>query len=224
MSENKEYLPVIIKEDENLEVCGFVRRDIVHSSLRIPHISVNIVPIISGTEKTILQKRSDKRRVDPSKFDFNGGHVTFELNLFSRNNTLEEVNDKTALREAREEIFVYVNGRQYLFSANDLFRFTKVGELLTGFDNINSINVGYMTGYILFIPQNSTTIISDENEDGNVQELSYRELEITDVVSLYKEKPYEFACGATSILKELSNPKTDVYKRFWHIIKLNKNK
>jgi len=224
MSENKEYLPVIIKEDENLKVCGFVRRDIVHSGLRIPHISVNIVPIISGTEKTILQKRSDKRRVDPSKFDFNGGHVTFELNLFSGKNTLEEVNDKTALREAREEIFVSVNGRQYLFSANDLFRFTKVGELLTGFDNPNSINVGYMTGYILFIPMNSSIIIADENEDSTVQKLSYREIEITEVLSLYKEKPYEFACGATSILKELSNPRSDVYRKFWDILNLNKNK
>lgn len=224
MAENKEYLPVVIKEDENLSVCGFVRRDIVHSSLRIPHISVNIVPIIRGTEKTILQKRSNKRKIDPSKHDFNGGHVIFEPTLFSGSKSIEEANDKTALRETREEVSVSIDGRPYLFSSNDLIRFTKIGELITGFDNPNSINVGYMTGYILLLPPDTTIIMTDENENGIVEELSYQEIDIPDVVSLFKEKPQEFACGATSILKELSNPKSDIYIKFWHIINLNKNK
>ena len=76
MSENKEYLPFIVKEGDSFSVGGFVRRDIVHSNFRIPHISVNIIPIIRGTEKTILHIRSKKRKIDPSKYDFNGGHVT----------------------------------------------------------------------------------------------------------------------------------------------------
>ncbi|MCC7572595.1 MAG: hypothetical protein KO464_04305 [Candidatus Methanofastidiosum sp.] len=65
MSENKEYLPFVVKEEVSFSLVGFVRRDIVHSSFRIPHFSVNIVPIIRGTEKTILHKRSKKRKIDP---------------------------------------------------------------------------------------------------------------------------------------------------------------
>ena len=224
MSENKEYLPFVIKEEDILSVCGFVRRDIVHSKFRIPHISVNIVPIIRGTEKTILHKRSKKRKIDPSKHDFNGGHVMYEPLLLSDPKALEETNDKTALRETREEIAVSKDGQPYIFSSRDLIRFTKVGELLTGFNNLDSINVGYMTGYILFIPSDSTIIITDENEDGSIEELSYEEFDISEVVSLFKEKSLEFASGATAVLKELSNTKSDAYNRFWHIININKNK
>jgi 8-oxo-dGTP pyrophosphatase MutT (NUDIX family) len=224
MSENKEYLPVVIKEENTLTVCGFVRRDVVHSSLRIPHISVNIVPVIRGTEKTILQKRSKKRKIDPSKYDFNGGHVTCDPTLLLGPNALEQANDKTALRETREEIAVSSDGRPYVFSSRDLIRFTKIGELLTGFDDQGSINVGYMTGYILFIPKDSTIIVSDENEDGTNEELSYEEIDISQVVALFKENPSKFASGATAVLKELSNTKSDTYNRFWHILNLNKNK
>ncbi|HII94394.1 MAG TPA: NUDIX domain-containing protein [Candidatus Methanofastidiosum sp.] len=224
MSENKEYLPVVIKEENTLTVCGFVRRDVVHSSLRIPHISVNIVPVIRGTEKTILQKRSKKRKIDPSKYDFNGGHVTYDPTLLLGPNALEQANDKTALRETREEIAVSSDGRPYVFSSRDLIRFTKIGELLTGFDDQGSINVGYMTGYILFILADSTIIVSDENEDGTNEELSYEEIDISQVVALFKENPSKFASGATAVLKELSNTKSDAYNRFWHILNLNKNK
>ncbi|HNR44889.1 MAG TPA: NUDIX hydrolase [Methanofastidiosum sp.] len=225
MSENKEYLPVVIKEEDILAVCGFVRRDIVHSSLRIPHISVNIIPIIRGTEKTILQKRSKKRKIDPSKYDFNGGHVTYEPVLLSDDpKALEHANDKTALRETREEIAVSNDGMPYVFSSKDLIRFTKIGEFLTGFNIPDSINVGYMTGYILFIPFDSKIIITDENEDGTIEELSYEKIDISEVVSLFKENPLNFACGATAVLKELSNTKSDAYFRFWHIVNLNKNK
>ena len=224
MSENKEYLPVVIKEEDILSVCGFLRRDVVHSSLRIPHISVNIMPIIRGTEKTILQKRSKKRKIDPSKYDFNGGHVTYDPTLFLGPNALDEANDRTALRETREEIAISNDGMPYVFSSKDLIRFTKIGELLTGFNTPDSINVGYMTGYILFIPFDYKIIITDENEDGSIEELPYEEIDISEVISLFKKKPLDFASGATAVLKELSNPKSDAYYRFWHIVNLNKNK
>lgn len=222
MSENKEYLPFIVKEGDSFSVGGFVRRDIVHSNFRIPHISVNIIPIIRGTEKTILHIRSKKRKIDPSKYDFNGGHVTYEPILMLGPKAIEESNDKTALRETREEIAVSTDGRPYVFSSRDLIRFTKVGELITGFDNSASINVGYMTGYILSIPADSTIVITDENEDGSIEELSYKEIDISEVVSLFKEKPIDFASGATAVLKELSNPKSEAYNRFWHIVNINK--
>lgn len=224
MTDNKEYLPIVIKEDENLSVCGFVRRDVAHSNLRIPHISVNIVPIIRGTEKTILHKRSRNRKIDPSKYDFNGGHITYEPSLISESKALEIANDKAALRETREEIAVSKDGRPYIFSPNDLIRFTSIGGLVTGFNNPDSINVGYMTGYILLLPPDSTIIISDEDENGTIEELPYREVNIPDIVSLFKEKPSEFACGAGAILRELSNPKSDAYQKFWHIVNVNKNK
>jgi 8-oxo-dGTP pyrophosphatase MutT (NUDIX family) len=222
MPENKEYLPFIVKEGDSFSVGGFVRRDIVHSNFRIPHISVNIIPIIRGTEKTILHIRSKKRKIDPCKYDFNGGHVTYEPILMLGPKAIEESNDKTALRETREEIAVSNDGRPYVFSSRDLIRFTKVGELVTGFDTSNSINVGYMTGYIIFIPTDSTIIVTDENEDGTIDELSYNEIDISEVVSLFKEKPMDFASGATAVLKELSNPKSEAYNRFWHIVNINK--
>jgi 8-oxo-dGTP pyrophosphatase MutT (NUDIX family) len=222
MSENKEYLPFILKEGDSFSVGGFVRRDIVHSNFRIPHISVNIVPIIRGTEKTILHIRSKKRKIGPNKYDFNGGHVTYEPILMLGPKSIEESNDKTALRETREEIAVSNDGSPYVFSSRDLIRFTKIGELETGFDTPNSINVGYMTGYILFIPADSTIVVTDENEDGTIDELSYNEIDISEVVSLFKEKPMDFASGATAVLKELSNPKSEAYNRFWHIVNINK--
>ena len=224
MSENKEFLPFVIKEEDSLSVCGFVRRDIVHSRFRIPHISVNIVPIIMGTEKAILHKRSKKRKIDPSTYDFNGGHVMYEPLLLSNPKELEQTNDKTALREAKEEIAVSNGGRAYVFSSKDLLRFTKVGGLLTGFNNPDSINVSYMTGYILFIPADSTIVIADENEDGTIDELSYEEIDISRIVELFKENPSKFASGATAVLKELSIPQSEDYNRFWHIVKINKNK
>lgn len=224
MSENKEYLPFVVKEDEGFSIGGFVRRDIAHSSFRIPHFSVNIVPIVRGTEKTILHKRSKKRKIDPSKYDFNGGHVSYEPLLLLGPKAIEQSTDKTALRETREEIAVSNDGRPYVFSSRDLIRFTKVGELLTGFDDPSSINVGYMTGYILFIPADSTIIVTDENEDGTIEELSYEEIDISQTVSLFKETPSNFAGGATAILKDLSNTKSDAYNRFWHIVNLNINK
>ena len=58
----------------------------------------------------------------------------------------------------------------------------------------------------------------------SIEELSYEEFDISEVVSLFKEKPLEFASGATAVLKELSNTKSDAYNRFWHIININKNK
>ncbi len=224
MSESKEYLPLVIKDGDSFSVGGFVRRDIVHSIFRIPHLSVNIVPIIRGTEKTILHRRSKKRKIDPNKYDFNGGHISYEPLLMGGPKAIEESNDKTALRETREELAVSNNGRPYVFSSRDLTRFTKVGELATGFDNPNSINVGYMTGYILFIPADSTIIVTDENEDGTIEELPHKEIEITELISIFKEKPMDFASGATAVLKELSDPKSDAYNRFWQIVNLNKNK
>ncbi|KYC46681.1 MAG: hypothetical protein AMQ74_01772 [Candidatus Methanofastidiosum methylothiophilum] len=128
------------------------------------------------------------------------------------------------MRETREEIAISNDGRPYVFSSKDLIRFTKVGELLTGFDDKNSINVGYMTGYILFVPADSTIIITDENEDGSIEELSYKEIAMPELVSLFNNKSEDFAGGATAILKELSNPNSEIYNRFWHIINLNKNK
>ncbi|MDY1591832.1 MAG: hypothetical protein RBS85_06710 [Methanofastidiosum sp.] len=119
MSENKEYLPFVIKEEDSLSVCGFVRRDIAHSNFRIPHISVNIVPVIRDTEKTILQKRSKKRKIDPFKYGFSGGHVIYESALLSDSKALEHANDKTALRETREEIAVSNDGRAYVFSSRE---------------------------------------------------------------------------------------------------------
>ncbi|MCC7572596.1 MAG: hypothetical protein KO464_04310 [Candidatus Methanofastidiosum sp.] len=137
---------------------------------------------------------------------------------------IEQSNDKTALRETREEIAVSNDGRPYVFSSRDLIRFTKVGELLTGFDDHSSINVGYMTGYILFLPRDSTIIVTDENEDGTIEELSYEEIDMSEVVSSFKERPSDFAGGATAVLKELSSTKSDAYNRFWHIVNINKNK
>ena len=72
-----EYLVVATRENGTLTAHGYVTRELAHSDFRIPHTSVLIVPIVAGTSNVIIHRRGS-RRIGANKWDFAGGHVSFE--------------------------------------------------------------------------------------------------------------------------------------------------
>ncbi len=111
-----EYLTIVKKTEAGLEVQGCVASQFAHSAARIPHTTVQLVPVFRGTQDILIHRRAANRHTDPNKQDINGGHVTFELGLLSGQSSLLDVVEQTALREAREEIWVAVAGQPHIIT------------------------------------------------------------------------------------------------------------
>jgi 8-oxo-dGTP pyrophosphatase MutT (NUDIX family) len=214
MAEFHEYFVIVKKTDSDLEVHGCVTRDVAHSTFRVPHTSVNLVPVFQGTDETLVHKRSAKKRICGGKFDFVGDHVNFEPGLLAGSDALLVGVEKTALREAREELWVTLSGNPYIIPKHHVCRFTDLGELSAGLDDPTSKNVEFSTGFIVFLPGDAEVQVADEDVYGVIDILEHKRLKLVELLQWFKKRPNVFADGATRILSQLKDPELAIYKRF----------
>ncbi len=147
---------------------GCVTRDVAHSHARVPHATVQIIPVCSGTGIILIHQRPGFVRNSPNRWDILGGHVTFEMGILSSSDGLAEASKETALREAREEILVTVNGHAHLIMKSHLQQIGKVGQFEWGVKNPRAKNVEYSTAFVLCLPRNATVATPFELRDGSV--------------------------------------------------------
>ena len=202
-----EYLTIVKMTEAGLEVHGCVTGGLAHSEARIPHTSVQLIPVLQGTHDILIHRRSANRHTYPNKQDINGGHVAFELGLMIGQSSLLEVVEQTALREAREEIWVAVDGQPHILTEADVCRFTQLGELAVD----QPRNVEYSTAFVVFLPEsadpdNQTVKLYDEG----ASPFACRRLPLDQVRDEYRADPEDFADGASRILSWLdSNPQCE---------------
>jgi len=178
---------------------GCAARNLVHSPARIPHATVQIIPVRCGTRNVFIHQRSKKVRTSPGAWDILGGHVAFEMALLSSPSSLSEASMTTALREAREEMLLKVDGKPYLIQQKDFKQVGEVGQ----FTCDEPKNVEYSTAFVLCIPNRA--VVSDspfEYRDGTVEWLPVSEIRWDDLLNNYKvKKSAEFADGISRILE-----------------------
>ncbi len=218
MAEFHEYFVIVKKTDSGLEVHGCVTRDIAHSTFRVPHTSVNLVPVFQGTDEILIHKRSVKRRIGGGKFDFIGGHVNFEPGILAGSDALFVSVEKTALREAREELGVTLDGKPYIIPKHHVCRFTDLGELTAGLDDQTSKNVEFSTGFLVFLPKNAEVQVVDEDVYGRIDMLEHKRCGLGELLQWFKKRPNDFADGANRILSQLKSPESTIYKRFQDVL------
>lgn len=200
----EEYFVVVGHEDTmekqgSIVPYGCVARNLAHSPARIPHATVQIIPVRCGTRRVFIHRRSDKVRIAPGAWDIFGGHVAFELGILSSPSGLADVSLATALREAREEVPVSVGGSAQLILQADLKQVGAVGQFTCDEPN----NVEYSTLYVLRIPSDAKVGDSPfELRDGTVEFLPVREIEWDELLETFrKRKKCEFADGISRVLK-----------------------
>ncbi|MGH9935847.1 MAG: hypothetical protein ACREAM_06340, partial [Blastocatellia bacterium] len=154
----EEYFTVVKKVEEKDPVktkvipCGCVSRDIAHSPAKVPHASVQVIPVRSSSGKIIMHQRPDFKgfRTAVGKWDVLGGHVTFEMGVLSENG-LELASFETAVREAREEMLVTFKNEAYLLEKK---YFSPIGDI-GQFECNDATNAEYSTAFVLAIPENA---------------------------------------------------------------------
>lgn len=195
-----EYLTIVKKTDTGLDVQGCVASRFAHSEARIPHTSVQLIPVFRGTQDVLIHRRSKHFRMYPDKLDINGGHVTFELGLLGGQQSLLEVIEYTALREAQEEIWVAVDGQPHIISRDDIHRFTQLGELSVH----QPKNVEYSTAFVVFLPPSANPANHTVKVvDGSATPFECQRLPLNQVREAFRSNPDDFADGASRILTQL---------------------
>lgn len=194
-----EYLTIVKKTDAGLEVQGCVASRFAHSDARIPHTSVQLIPVFRGTHDVLIHRRPEHFRMYPNKQDFNGGHVTFELGLLTGQNALAEVIDYTALREAQEEIWAVANGQPHIITPADIHRITRLGQLTAD----QPMNVEHSTAFVVFLPASADpTDHTVKVMDGGTL-MACQRLPLHQVRAEFRNNPDDFADGASRILSQL---------------------
>ncbi len=202
-----EYLTIIQKTETGFEVHGCMTSGLVHR-LRIPHTTVQLIPVFKGTQDVLVHRRSASRRLYPNCIDFNGGHVSFDFALLNGSNGLLDVIVKTAIHEAREEIWLTVDGQPYIIPITDVHMFTDLGEMFVD----QPMNVEYSTGFVVFLPESThpsdgTVKVFDDDLDGSVQEFDCQRVPLDTIRQSFRNNPDDFADGASRILSRLDeNP------------------
>jgi 8-oxo-dGTP pyrophosphatase MutT (NUDIX family) len=176
-------------KDQNSEIiiAGCVTRNLAHGPARIPHATVHLIPVRCGTRNILIHKRSDRPRNSPGKWAFFGGHISFEMGMLSTTCGLAEASWITALREAREEIPITVQGSPHLVQRADLKQIGNVGQFRWGIDDYSLKNVEYSTAFVLSIPEDSVVASSPfELSNGEVERLTVREIPWDELLNVYQ--------------------------------------
>ncbi len=177
------------REDPTSEIvpCGCVTRRLAHSQARIPHASVQVIPVRSGTGNIVLHQRSAAVINSPERWDVPGGHVTFEMGILMSAGGLEDASVETALREAREEMLLATGGKPHLIQRGHLRQIGYVGQFEWGVDDPDTRNVEYSTAFVLCIPEGAAIAVPFEFRNGTIQEsLPIRELGWEHLLELYQ--------------------------------------
>jgi len=192
--------PVDVKDpSSDIVIQGCVTRNLAHSPARVPHASVLILPVRNGTRSVFVHQRSKKVRTSPGALDTFGGHISFEMGLLTRSDALHEASLTTAVREAREEIFISVDGKPYLIQQKDFRQIGRVGQFACS----EPANVEYATAYVLFLPHNVQVGPSPfELRDGSVDWLPVEEVLWDDLLVRYCENSGTFADGISRLMTQ----------------------
>jgi 8-oxo-dGTP pyrophosphatase MutT (NUDIX family) len=167
---------------------GAVARELAHSSFRVPHAAVHVLPVRMGTGEVLLHRRSARVRVGAGVWDTVGGHVAFELGMPLTAEGLSEASFATALRELREELLLALDGQPYVAPPAHLRRVGAVGALQSGLDDPTAINVEYSTLYVAAIPSEAQAQQLFELRDGSLREwLAQEALPWPEVVARFHE-------------------------------------
>jgi 8-oxo-dGTP pyrophosphatase MutT (NUDIX family) len=164
---------------------GCVARDLAHSDARVPHATVQIIPVRFGTQNVFIHQRSKHVRNSPKKWDFFGGHISFEMGmLLSSSHTLAEASLDTARREAQEEILITVGGIPHLFQKKDFQQIGQVGQ----FTYDGSHNVEYSTAFVVCIGKDAIFDKTpfESKREGRVEWLIVEEIEWSELLRLYE--------------------------------------
>ncbi|MBX0329660.1 NUDIX domain-containing protein [Oscillochloris sp. ZM17-4] len=148
---------------------GAVARALAHSSFRVPHAAVHVLPVTMQTGRILLHQRSAQMRVSPLAWDMVGGHVTFEASMPLTAAGLAQASQATALRELREELLLTRARRPYVVPATHVRQVGAVGALTTGLDDPRAINVEYSTLYVAAIPVDASAAQLFELRDGGLR-------------------------------------------------------
>ncbi len=200
-----EYLTIVQKTGTRFEVHGCMTSGLAHR-MRVPHMTVQLIPVFKGTQDVLIHRRAANRRLYPNCQDFNGGHVSFDFALLNGNNGLKDVVVKTAIQEAREEIWLSINSEPYILPISDIHMFTDLGEMSVD----QPMNVEYSTGFVVFLPSNANPIngsvkVFDDDTDGSVQGFKCERVSLDSVRQNFRNDPDDFADGASRILSRLDN-------------------
>jgi hypothetical protein len=130
--------------------------------------------------------------------------------LLSSPNALAEASLTTAVREAREEIFVSVNGKPYLIQHRDFRQIGRVGQFTCN----EPTNVEYATAFVLYLPEKVEIGESPfERRDGTVEWLLVQEVPWDALLDRFRrKKPGDFADGISRLLDHalISNEIRDI--------------
>ena len=206
----QELFVLVEKREDQIVVCGFATRNYVHNnSLR--HMAVQVIPVAldsTGNNCIIfIHRRSPFKRTSGNKLDFAGGHITFDNQFFPQLYwdapvLLEKASLYSALREAQEEVRCEP---PIEFTTKNIFRFSNVGafECDALRDDRVSRNREFSTAFVLALPPNHKVTMWDTDREGEHQ-LEVTEITFEELLKEYKNKPEDFADGASRILDKVS--------------------
>lgn len=195
--------------DGRLNAAGAVTYSFAHR-FRITHTTVLIVLMLYPAMRVVLMQRPRTKRLFPGCWDILGGHVTADLRAINSPETLEEVINQSALREAAEEAMLTRNGEPVLVDDHSLERFSEFGELFAE----SALNVERSTGYLLFLPDTISVSCADEGDHGRHEKLKQRQMTLDELKADYRQRPDTYADGAARLLKRLIDPQDPVTQRF----------
>ncbi len=190
-----EHLVIVERVGEDLVAHGFVSRTLAHSERRVPHTTVLIVPVFDGSNEVLIHRRG-ARVIGAGKWDFAGGHVNFTPGALQGASGLLGWIEATALREAREEIWISVNGKPFIIGEGAVFRRTRPGEL----EADEPMNLEFSTGFTVQLPATADVVMADEGCDGAVEILETRRIAAPALEAWFQRQPDDFADGAARIL------------------------
>lgn len=183
----EEFFPIVGPDQEGeIVVHGCVTRSLAHGPARIPHASVQIIPVRCGAGSLLIHRRSKKPRTSPGMWDFYGGHVGFEMGILLSRGGLERAYEETALREAREELLVTVQGRPHLILKSHLRQIGRPSGFSWGTDDPGQQNVEYSTAYALCIPEDAEVVTPFELRDGSIEWLRIEEVSWDELLGLFE--------------------------------------
>jgi 8-oxo-dGTP pyrophosphatase MutT (NUDIX family) len=191
-TEWQEFFTVVGRENRDdprspIVAAGCVLRKVAHSAARVPHATVQIIPIRRDTDVVILHQRPGDVLTCPGMWDFLGGHVTFEMSILHAPDGLATASALTALREAREEMLVTVDARVHLIEMSHLRQIGDVGQFDWGVNDPCATNVEYSTAFVLCLPkQAEVEVVFERQPGGQIQRLAIAELSWCDLLQTYQ--------------------------------------
>jgi len=211
----------IDKDGPAIRPAGFVTRDLAHWH-GVPHTTVLLMPVRSldnGQFEVLIHRRPKNKKVSPNTWDTFGGHVDIFIhdgkvlppaNKLNKRKVFRKMIDKTAIREANEEIKIKIPG--FKFTKRKIRRFGGYGDFEYGVNVPGSNNVEYSTLYVALLPCNATNdkitatdSVSVAGVEVEVANLKLKSVSLDDLLTDYHKNKSKYADGLGRILDKLTS-------------------